>query len=747
MKPKSQKKQRLNKYSKKDSNRSINQLKPQEKLRAYMNELSDEIKIKIFKFTQYPLSLLLTCKIWYYISMDCQARGEWILHNYGKAHALFHALKFGPNFINVGVVQIIIAKDGIISRYFIQRLLMHFGSYDQILLDIKRDYNKGLGNTDQVHSSQTTKAPWASDTPISVFTFLLNEASRKLKTLDLVAKGNDMELFHFLSAGPHIISQARQKLKNNFESLKELILRWKFIPFPPRPKSKQVENLQNNVTEEYPPKDGHENNRQLNVIARAILICKDLVNLWKDIGYYEIVHDVNDLVMQGAVLILFPPIPSYDWNRPDTKGVIQRLSELIELGFDLSHLVILDILQLFEHRLSDIGKTIMDSFVKIRCRTDESKPKFYIDILTGAINPERHMKTTNLWDFLRSYIGEKNDHYYFLEAMGNYYYKDIGNVTIEKNVNTTNVMRKLSLSPKYYNWVLLNFKPHLKIVTASFKDILATRVSIDINLQENNVPNEPISKICDTFKVYCQTYSHTEGFFLPSQLKIICKATSEDIFEPLFKCYLYMVFEIKPEMTSIDIPPKIPDSMNQDDSFKMENVTLMHNSVPIAKDLSKNEPEEQWHVHTDFKKPKEATFLQETAAITEDISKMKNNSKKKLQKQWYKELKKYNDRIINTQSKFDLYIKEFWQILVETEIGRELREKEKDIEKSSNPRVKKYRKPKQYKLGKHSLSLKMLPKLEKNRKMIELVRKRNLKLLVKQNSSTMKTTTYDSTNF
>ncbi|CAG8796964.1 3967_t:CDS:2 [Gigaspora margarita] len=108
---------------------------------------------------------------------------------------------------------------------------------------------------------------------------------------------------------------------------------------------------------------------------------------------------------------------------------------------DLSHLVILDILQPFEHRLSDI------------------------DILTGAINPECHMKTTNLWDFLRSYIGDKNGHYYFLEAMGNYYYKEFGNVTIKKNVYYKCVVRKLSLSTKYYNW-------------------------------ENNVTNETISKMC-----------------------------------------------------------------------------------------------------------------------------------------------------------------------------------------------------------------------------------------------------------
>ncbi|CAG8610169.1 14132_t:CDS:2 [Racocetra fulgida] len=241
------------------------------------------------------------------------------------------------------------------------------------------------------------------------------------------------------------------------------------------------------------------------------------------------------------------------------------------------------------------------------------------------------MKTTNLWDFLRSYIGEKNDHY-FLKAMKYYYGK--GNFTI-KNVTTT-------------------------------------RVSIDINLQENNVTNETNSMICDTFKVYCQTYCYTEGFFLPSQLKIISKAASEDILDPLFKCYLHMVFEIK--------PPERSDDMNQDDKLKVENATLVHNQAPIAIDFSKNESQ-------DYPKQVETMTLQnETAAITEDIPIKENDTKRKLQEQWYKELKKYNDRTFDIPSKFNLYLREFWKILIETEIGRELREREKDIEKSSNPR-------------------------------------------------------------
>ncbi|CAG8714294.1 8466_t:CDS:2, partial [Scutellospora calospora] len=79
---------------------------------------------------------------------------------------------------------------------------------------------------------------------------------------------------------------------------------------------------------EYPPKDGYENNRQLNIIARAILIYKELVRLWKEIGYHEVCKDVNDLVLQGIIL---PPSQPIGWTKPDVKTVKERHSELIDL--------------------------------------------------------------------------------------------------------------------------------------------------------------------------------------------------------------------------------------------------------------------------------------------------------------------------------------------------------------------------------------------------------------------------------
>ncbi|CAG8716548.1 1181_t:CDS:2, partial [Funneliformis mosseae] len=276
----------------------------------YFENIVDEVKINFFKNVENPINLALSSRSWARIAED----------------------PLGPSFIDVAVCQDLFARKVIISRYFIQRLLMHFGS----------------------------------NLPISVFTYLLEIGFKQLAK-EMPLKGNDMELFHFLSAGPHVINYAPGMLRKNLKNIEELILVHMFIPFPPRPKLQLDLNSdphihQPPIPEEYPPKDGFENNRQLNVIARAILIHPDLVNLWKEIGYSDICNDVNDLVMQGALLILFPPTPASDWNCPTVSIVIARLKELIKLGFQLKYIVIVDALHMFEHRLDEIGDILWDAF-------------------------------------------------------------------------------------------------------------------------------------------------------------------------------------------------------------------------------------------------------------------------------------------------------------------------------------------------------------------------------------------------
>ncbi|CAG8501817.1 6594_t:CDS:2, partial [Cetraspora pellucida] len=133
-----------------------------------LNSLVDEIKITIFRFIQFPKNLSLTCKCWNNITNDSQARAEWILYQFGCAHSLFHAVRLGPSFITVSVVQSILAKGGIFSRYFVQRLCMHFGRYDNKLIEFKIKHMSQADAERIQRLQQQNNVPWGSDLPIPV---------------------------------------------------------------------------------------------------------------------------------------------------------------------------------------------------------------------------------------------------------------------------------------------------------------------------------------------------------------------------------------------------------------------------------------------------------------------------------------------------------------------------------------------------------------------------------------------------
>ncbi|RIB21968.1 hypothetical protein C2G38_2175142 [Gigaspora rosea] len=178
------------------------------------NELPTEILIYIFKRVRFPKNLMLSCRRIAKLSKDSQVKAAWTIYQFGAAHCLFHAIKIGSSFLDVTVAQAIIAQGGILSRYFVQRLHMNFGVYVNKLIELKISH--GVGSL-QLQKSQTI--PWASDLPVSVYIFLLKAAS---------------DIY-----------------KNN--------------------------NQENSISEEYPTKDGHENSRQLNVIARSISGKKSLI--------------------------------------------------------------------------------------------------------------------------------------------------------------------------------------------------------------------------------------------------------------------------------------------------------------------------------------------------------------------------------------------------------------------------------------------------------------------------------------
>ncbi|GBC43963.2 hypothetical protein GLOIN_2v1490054 [Rhizophagus irregularis DAOM 181602=DAOM 197198] len=311
-------------------------------MQQYFQNFEYEIKINIYKYIDFPLNLALTCRNWSVISKDAYAKTEWLLVRYGKSHALFHAVRLGPTFIDIPVCKTLITRKVPISRYFIQRLLMHFGKYDQKLIELKIEHNVGQLDADRIRAfQQKIKSPWASNLPYSPKAYQLDLNSDPYPSKDgfennrrLTSLGALLILFSPTPASDWscpsiemVISRLVELINLGF-SLKDNVIIDALRMFEHR--LNEIETSCGTLSLQFDqakqpirniPKD--ENNRQLNVIARGIFIVPDLVNLWKQIGYYEICFSLKDNV-------------------------------------------IIDALHMFEHRLDEIGDILWDAFLAIR---------------------------------------------------------------------------------------------------------------------------------------------------------------------------------------------------------------------------------------------------------------------------------------------------------------------------------------------------------------------------------------------
>ena len=267
----------------------------------HLTRLAPEIKVEIILYLSNPTSLAKCSREWNRIVNSPVTKSMWLIGRYGKTHALFHAVRMGEPFINVDVVECLFAQKAHLSRYFIQRVMLGFGKYDSRLIDLKLTHNIRPLDSDRKKIIQSKiRSPWASNLPFNVFSRILKEGHDKFDGNEIPVRGNDMESFYYLSAGPLVISEARKKLEENINDIEMLIKTFKFAPFPPTPETR-TENTELHPVDfdDYPTINGYENVRQLKVIARAILLHPELANVWKQNGYHEIVDDINDLVMEG----------------------------------------------------------------------------------------------------------------------------------------------------------------------------------------------------------------------------------------------------------------------------------------------------------------------------------------------------------------------------------------------------------------------------------------------------------------
>ncbi|CAG8516089.1 22616_t:CDS:2 [Gigaspora margarita] len=247
------------------------------------------------------------------------------------------------------------------------------------------------------------------------------------------------------------------------------------------------------------------------------------------------------IIMQGAVLILYPPTPPEDWTRPSIKDVSDRLEELIEIGFELSYTIIGDIMQLFEQRLPAIGNTLIEAFIQAR---NDKKENLLSKCLIEALKPNRKLKGIEVFEFLyRTIDGDKEAK--FLDTMNFLLENKSNNNTLDNN---NGPFKPLEFSTMYYNWCLKRFGENATITEMCFEDILNTRISIDNYYKQNQNNQVPAGLMQDKFKNECEVfkiYCNARNFFKPSHLPIICQAIHEDILKTLFEYYLAILFDIQ----------------------------------------------------------------------------------------------------------------------------------------------------------------------------------------------------------
>ncbi|CAG8718603.1 14679_t:CDS:1 [Cetraspora pellucida] len=257
---------------------------------------------------------------------------------------------------------------------------------------------------------------------------------------------------------------------------------------------------------------------------------------------------------------------------PTVKEIIDRLQELLNLGFNPTNEVILDILQLFENRLNHIGERIIHSFISIR--RNETHDEFYRKIVGEAIKSERNLKKTEVLNFLDKMIGNKSK-FIFMDAMLLFRekssFRSIGGTKIINSVQPNSKInfhyyKPLLFNLTFYNWILVKFTENSEIANLAFNDILETRISLDIcqNTKEFSsckFIGAKFTEICNIFKVYC----NIKNFFIVSHLELLKKVSHEDILRPLFEFYLLDIFDLP---TTFKMPMQIADDDNIYVKFK-----------------------------------------------------------------------------------------------------------------------------------------------------------------------------------
>ncbi|CAG8719267.1 1138_t:CDS:1, partial [Funneliformis mosseae] len=409
---------------------------------------------------------------------------------------------------------------------------------DSKLNELRNNFNQHL-------NPRKVEVTWASDLPLDTFVYLLKEGNVRFEAKEYLIKGNDMNLFVSL-ADPKVLNK-------NLKQIENLILNFKFIPFPHRSNSflLKFDNVFHYHQGVQPFKDGYESESQIKTIVRAIISKPNLVNLWKEIGYEEICVDFNEL----AFISLFPRYSSLNWNFPTSEKVQIRLTKLINAGFELNTCIMINIFHRFEYMiLGKIGEILWDAFTRIR--SDLSTYSLVYELFNELFEPKRFLRTVNIFEFLKS----RSDQH-----------EEIVIRIVEKrfrNEIIDDVSRKKSLilTPKAYHFILQTYGERSELTMKCFKDLLAFKVYFNDSIN----PLQYKYSINVAFKLYNERI-----YYKPEHIKLLRQAKALVLLQPFFNVFIPKAFNTSEHERLIWL-----DLLNSfdgdDDDCKCFNECLLH---------------------------------------------------------------------------------------------------------------------------------------------------------------------------
>ncbi|CAG8718334.1 7800_t:CDS:2, partial [Gigaspora rosea] len=147
--------------------------------------------------------------------------------------------------------------------------------------------------------------------------------------------------------------KARIVIRENFDKIRELINVYGFVLFPPR--------FHVDFNMEFPATDCYENQKQMNIIAQAILLDHEFVNTCRKVGYTNIVAHTNDLVVQGQFLIYFSTAGTVS----DTyEFVYEKMKNILEIGYHITDRALVEVLYTLGTRRGDVILRVSSTLIK-----------------------------------------------------------------------------------------------------------------------------------------------------------------------------------------------------------------------------------------------------------------------------------------------------------------------------------------------------------------------------------------------